>query len=120
MNKPQSRPSLRSLWHGARKSVTQPAPLKNPVPVRPSPLNGLIDTVGKAKLEKELCRGQLLGAEGSSSSATKPPSLDTIHRSSRPDHHVSPMPLSRMFYSDANTALQAIEERIIESTPMPK
>jgi hypothetical protein len=55
MNKPQSRPSLRSLRHGARKSVTQPAPLKNPVPVRPSPLNGLIDTVGKAKLEKELC-----------------------------------------------------------------
>ena len=28
--------------------------------------------------------------------------------------------LSRIFYSDVNTALQAVEERIIKSTPMPK
>ena len=35
-------------------------------------------------------------------------------------HHVSNRPLSRMFYSDVNTALQAVEERIIKSTPMPK
>jgi hypothetical protein len=124
VNKPQYR-SLRSLRHEAHKSVTQPAPLKTPVPVRPSPLKRLlnIDTVNKAKSENELrnIEGIELSrsdVEGSSNSATIPPSLEPVYRSSRPEHHLSPRPLSRMFYSDVNTALQAVEERITKSTPM--
>ena len=131
VNKPQSRSSLRSLRQEAHKNVTQPpatsASLKTPIPVRPSPLKRLfnIASLGKAKSENELCNIKgielsRLDVEGGGNSAIKPPSLVPVHRSSRLEHHLSPRPLSRMFYSDVNTALQAVEERIIKSTPMPK
>lgn len=131
VNKQQSRSSLRSLRHDAHKSETQPsapsAPLNTPVPMRPSPLKRLYNTesVGKAKSETELCnikgiKLSRLDVEGGGNSATNPPSLEPVHRPSRLEHHLSPRPLSRMFYSDVNTALQAVEERIIKSTPMPK
>lgn len=91
-------------------------PIKVPMPVRLHPIKRLFSTEGvsEAKSDSEPLRLWEVGPYGRSGrTITNVASQSNVNV-------LRPRPMSRIFYSDVNTALQAVEERIIKSTPLPK
>ena len=129
----QSEPSIISARLSEVPRVSETTSVLAPQALRPNPILRMIegkvagkeqmgiDVGSQRKLNKKSARVSYLkelrkGVVSALSSSDPPTPLPFRCHTQRTSLRL----LSRIFYSDVNTALQAVEERIIKSTPMPK
>ena len=129
----QSQPSMISARLSEMPRSSEMTSVVIPQAVRPNPILRMVEEKvgGKEQMDIKIGSHRKLNRKSTRVSYLKELRKGVISALSSSDPP-TPIPLrchtqrtnlkllSRIFYSDVNTALQAVEERIIKSTPMPK